>query len=1137
MKNKWKKAAAGLLATALAFGCVPAKEGTGVFGGIGSGVTVYAESAVSWTSGDCTVTYDPATGTITVTGNGAMADYTDEYDENPAPWLSICTSVTSIVISDGVTSIGDYAFYGSRNMTSLTIADTVKTIGNRAFCFCDSCRDITIPASVTSIGNSAIYTVAISDRTIKFVRPSSESTLTIGFMNFYNGNTVSYSGDGKYTLFSGDTDMDLSALSVNNKTETLNDKTFIWKLPVYTITDRSVNGTVTASVNGTDVTEAEYDDTVLLTVAPANGYRFKSVTAGVSKDSAEELSDLVALMGDAVFEGDEVSFPGYTFKVENGKFVIYNGTTLVAELSESNMTDFTVDSFRTVATCGDVRWSFKVSDGKITDISVMNTSTWDQLFYPPYGSFESTGSLPLADIELTTVTEGAQYSFKMPKKPVIVTAEFEDAEIADTYTATVTDNGTVTGYGTLADAVAAWTDGSTLTLMADAELAERITITGNKTIDLNGYGLKSTVDGQQVFSIADADGDSSLTINDGASTRTNTGSNRPEGIVGGYLTGGHNDNYGWGGGIYLGNGDTLTLNGGTITGNSAYNGGGVVINGATFNMNGGAITNNTAVQGGDIGGGGVYVANGGTFNMSGGTISKNSAQWGAGVGANGAVFNLTGGVITENTAAANGWGGGAFVTINSTFTVSGSPVVCDNYKGTDLSNVHLQEYTGTTAKMTIESPGLADGADIGVYQYTLDNFEFTKNYGSIHGETAPTKFFTSDRKMKMVITEQGEVKTTNEEYIVTVTYKVVGGTWADGSTEDKTESIDGKTKPLSVPTGMIASDGYTGGAWDTDPTDVTVAEDTTFTYTFEMDPGAAAVAELLKAIPSADDITTEIKGAIEVARKAYNALTDDQKALISDDTLKKLTDAEDALAALETGDTINALPAAGDVTTDDADAIKAARDAYNALTDDQKALISDDTLKKLTDAEEALAALEEANNHSAVKANVVNGNGIMFTAGIDTLKYKEVGFIFEANGKEVRRGTNTVYSSIDGSEYGVSDFDNANYIYSFTIEDIADAGTEIKVTPYSIDLKGKETKGETQTYSITQLNAGGGALHMLVYSNDDIVSGGAIAFYGADVNTDEENAPVKAEETADEPDKEEANVTEIKLVEVEEVLE
>ena len=66
----------------------------------------------------------------------------------------------------------------------------------------------------------------------------------------------------------------------------------------------------------------------------------------------------------------------------------------------------------------------------------------------------------------------------------------------------------------------------------------------------------------------------------------------------------------------------------------------------------------------------------------------------------------------------------------------------------------------------------------------------------------------------------------------TVTYKVVGGTWSDGSTADKTETVTSGSKPASVPTGMKASEGYTGGAWDTDPADATITEAKTFTYTF-----------------------------------------------------------------------------------------------------------------------------------------------------------------------------------------------------------------------------------------------------------------------------------------------------------------
>lgn len=66
----------------------------------------------------------------------------------------------------------------------------------------------------------------------------------------------------------------------------------------------------------------------------------------------------------------------------------------------------------------------------------------------------------------------------------------------------------------------------------------------------------------------------------------------------------------------------------------------------------------------------------------------------------------------------------------------------------------------------------------------------------------------------------------------TVTYKVVNGTWDDTSTADKTETVANGGNPASVPTGMVANSGYTGGSWDTDPSTATISADTTFTYTF-----------------------------------------------------------------------------------------------------------------------------------------------------------------------------------------------------------------------------------------------------------------------------------------------------------------
>ena len=66
-----------------------------------------------------------------------------------------CENLTSIIISDGVESVGNRAFYNCTNLTSIIIPDSVTTIGDNAFYGCTGLTCITIPKSVTSIGSSA----------------------------------------------------------------------------------------------------------------------------------------------------------------------------------------------------------------------------------------------------------------------------------------------------------------------------------------------------------------------------------------------------------------------------------------------------------------------------------------------------------------------------------------------------------------------------------------------------------------------------------------------------------------------------------------------------------------------------------------------------------------------------------------------------------------------------------------------------------------------------------------------------------------------------------------------------------------------------------------------------------------------
>lgn len=107
-------------------------------------------------SGTCgsNVTWDLTSGVLTISGTGAMTSW-----NNPSevPWYIYLTAVKSVVIEDGVTSIGDYAFDGYTNLTSVMIANSVKLIRGYAFCGCTGLKSVIIPNSVTMLGNSAFY--------------------------------------------------------------------------------------------------------------------------------------------------------------------------------------------------------------------------------------------------------------------------------------------------------------------------------------------------------------------------------------------------------------------------------------------------------------------------------------------------------------------------------------------------------------------------------------------------------------------------------------------------------------------------------------------------------------------------------------------------------------------------------------------------------------------------------------------------------------------------------------------------------------------------------------------------------------------------------------------------------------------
>ncbi len=89
----------------------------------------------SGNSGTCMWTLDGTK--LTITGSGAM----ENYSFGSQPWG---TDVTEVVIGEGVTSIGNYAFYGCSALTTVTVPNSVESIGKYAFGLCDSLKKVNI---------------------------------------------------------------------------------------------------------------------------------------------------------------------------------------------------------------------------------------------------------------------------------------------------------------------------------------------------------------------------------------------------------------------------------------------------------------------------------------------------------------------------------------------------------------------------------------------------------------------------------------------------------------------------------------------------------------------------------------------------------------------------------------------------------------------------------------------------------------------------------------------------------------------------------------------------------------------------------------------------------------------------------
>lgn len=137
---------------------------------VASAGMIFAETFTGQCGDNITWSLNTDDGALVINGTGPMYDYS--YQDTPwynksidrgGWWEIIAKLIRTITISDGITSIGSYAFSYGSSLSSISIPNSVTIIGRSAFEFCSSLSSIEIPNSVTNIGYRAFEYCGLTD--------------------------------------------------------------------------------------------------------------------------------------------------------------------------------------------------------------------------------------------------------------------------------------------------------------------------------------------------------------------------------------------------------------------------------------------------------------------------------------------------------------------------------------------------------------------------------------------------------------------------------------------------------------------------------------------------------------------------------------------------------------------------------------------------------------------------------------------------------------------------------------------------------------------------------------------------------------------------------------------------------------
>lgn len=103
--------------------------------------------------------FDGSTGTLSIHGSGAMRSYL-EYD---ADWAVYRDQIVTVCLDEGITSVGECAFYDFPRLQTAVLPDSIEVIDRFAFYYCTELRNITIPANLRYAGQMCFYNTLLNE--------------------------------------------------------------------------------------------------------------------------------------------------------------------------------------------------------------------------------------------------------------------------------------------------------------------------------------------------------------------------------------------------------------------------------------------------------------------------------------------------------------------------------------------------------------------------------------------------------------------------------------------------------------------------------------------------------------------------------------------------------------------------------------------------------------------------------------------------------------------------------------------------------------------------------------------------------------------------------------------------------------